>query len=76
MTTTNYQLKAELKLRSYVCDELRVLYRTAFFRCGHGLNEAQFDEVVQKLHGEGFLTIGLSRKGARRLELLGCRHGE
>lgn len=71
MTTTNYQERAKRYLRTMLADELRMLYRTAFNRCGRGLTEAMFDQVVQELHTEGFLTVGLSRKGMRRLELLG-----
>lgn len=70
MTTTNYRLTAEHNLRRFLSDELRVLYRTAFNRCGRGLTEPEFDDLVQRMHSEGFLTISLSRYGKRRLELM------
>ena len=70
MTTINYQLTTERNLRRVLTDEWRVLYRTAFWRCGRGLTELEFDEIVQKLHTEGFLTISLSRRNKRRLELM------
>jgi hypothetical protein len=71
MTTNNYRERAKHNLRAMLAADLRLLYRTAFNRCGRGLTEAMFDEIVQELHTEGFLTVGMSRKGMRRLELLG-----
>jgi len=72
---TNHQLekskkRAAVNVRRALTDELRVLYRTMFNRCGRGLTEAQFDDVIQQLHTTGFLTIGLSTRGMKRLELV------
>jgi len=41
------------------------IYKTeAYRRCGHGLTEQQFDEVVQGLVDDGWCTATLGLRGA------------
>ena len=65
-----FKTLAERSLRRVLSMEGRILKRTAYARCGRGLRPAEFDEIVQKLFADGFLTVSLSAHGKDRLELM------
>jgi hypothetical protein len=43
--------------------------RLAFRQAGLGLRQEEFDEIIQKLFAEGFLTVDLTLQGKRVLIL-------